>query len=731
MSTTTAQPESDPRKPRLLSSSDGVTVMEDEVHTRAADVVPSSLDEAAGTFEVVASTGAMVRRGGLFADYDEEIVVSEQVFDLTRFVTVGPVLDQHNHWGSVRTILGIVEAAWFEGQKLIARLKFDMADPVAAEIFGKIKRGFIRAVSLGYDAEYERIRAKDREDGGDVDLYRTTRVEPYEISAVLMPADAGAVVRSSSERRRYVIRDAVRSAESSAPKPVEAPAKPSDPGAEVAAGTQRTAGAEPQQTHGGEPAEEIRMSDKTAPVAPEEIQKLQREAVATTLRRVSETRILLRSLSLPEDDAEQLVQTYENDLELRASLTERLHKRAQEQKPVSAAPVTVGEDAIDKIGRAMETAITYRAVRDADATKVRAYEKRSGKRLSPELDEVTSKMARSRLIDLAEHYLELRGFRTRGLTHGQIAELAMRSGGGLQTTSDFPNLPANTANKRLQVGYAEATSPWRNFARRSDRPDFKEFKIVARSNAPRLAPVNEHGEIKRGRYLEGSTFTGQLGTAGVSIGFTRQMLINDDLDAFAQQSLGLGEAAVAYEDDLCFDILTSSDNLNDGTPLFDASRGNIATDAGAPDLNALIHVAKIFAGMTKTVGKSDNNAGTTTIKGGYTLTGFWGSITEMMQIDQVVSAERQPSSPSEAVPRTLQGLATYRDDRLQIETTSPDVWYAVSQRPAFVYGGLQGDPNPRLSMGYELGVDGPVWQLIHDTYVAVEDPQAIVKVPRT
>ena len=88
MSTTTAQPESDPRKPRLLSSSDGVTVMEDEVHTRAADVVPSSLDEAAGTFEVVASTGAMVRRGGLFADYDEEIVVSEQVFDLTRFVTV-------------------------------------------------------------------------------------------------------------------------------------------------------------------------------------------------------------------------------------------------------------------------------------------------------------------------------------------------------------------------------------------------------------------------------------------------------------------------------------------------------------------------------------------------------------------------------------------------------------------------------------------------------------------
>jgi len=758
-SATHNEPETDTRNPRVISSDNGVTVVEDEVHTRAADIRPGSADRAAGTIEVIASTGARVRRMGWSSDYEEELVVNEKVFDLKRFVTVGPVLDQHNHFASVRSILGIVEAAWFEDRKLIARLKFDMADPEAEAVFSKMERGFVRAVSLGYDAEYERIRAKDREDGGTVDLMRSTRVEPYEISAVLMPADAGAIVRSAPERRRYTIRDAVRSDGIAQPDPVEvrtgelavlapAPAEavpasvetapaPQSPEAEVAAGSQRTAGAEPQTTSGGEPAEEIRMSDKTAPVAPEEIQKLQRETVTTTLRRVSETRVTLRSLSLDEADAETLVQTYESDTELRSALLERLAKRAAEAKPVAPAipvpGISAGEDQADKVLRAMEVAIQYRAVQDADPIKVRAFEAKTGKQFAPKLDDTTAKLARSRLIDLASIYLEQRGVRTQSLSHGQIAELAltMRSGGGMHTTGDFPNILANTANKLLAIGYAESQSPWRNFARRRDRPDFKEFKIVRRSGAPRLTPVNEAGEIKRGKYIEGGTFTGQLGTAGVTVGFTRQMLVNDDLDAFSQQSLGLGDSAVAYEDDLLLSILTDTGNLNDGYPLFDASRGNISADAGAPDLNAIIAAAKCFASMTETVGKSDTNAGTTTRKNAFTLVGFWGAITEMLQIDQVIGVQRYPDGPSNAVPRTLQGLPTYRDDRLQIEATSPDHCYAVSNRPVFAYGGLEGDPNPRLSMNYEASVDGAVWQLIHDVYVAVEDPQAIVRIPKS
>ena len=107
-------------------------------------------------------------------------------------------------------------------------------------------------------------------------------------------------------------------------------------------------------------------------------------------------------------------------------------------------------------------------------------------------DDTVKRMARTRLIDLADAYLVARGVRTAGMSIGRIAELAltMRSGGGLGTTSDFPGLLANTANKLLEIGYAESPSPWRQFARRVDRPDFKEFSIVRRSGAPRLTKVN-------------------------------------------------------------------------------------------------------------------------------------------------------------------------------------------------------------------------------------------------
>ena len=56
--------------------------LESPVQTRAADVRPGSWDEAARTVEVIASTGAMVRRYGFMSEYDEEIPVTEQVFDL-------------------------------------------------------------------------------------------------------------------------------------------------------------------------------------------------------------------------------------------------------------------------------------------------------------------------------------------------------------------------------------------------------------------------------------------------------------------------------------------------------------------------------------------------------------------------------------------------------------------------------------------------------------------------
>lgn len=671
------------------------------VQTRAADVRPGSFDAEKRTVEVVASTGAMVKRYGWMGEYDEQLVISEQAVDLRRFTQVGAVLDNHNAYGSSKSVLGVPQRAWIENGQLLAELRFD-TDPASDEVFQKIGRGILRAVSIGYDAEYERIRAKDREDGGERDLYRSTRLEPYEVSVVMMPADVGAVVRSAPEgaTRRYAVRS----------------------------------------------REEMTMSTQAAPQSPtpEERAKIEKGAQARAFERAAATRTLLRNLALDDTKAEALVQAHDDENALRSAVLAMAEERQKNQNiggAGAAVRVEVGRSAADKQTEAMALALMHRTLRSADQKKVRALNEKlkdEGRKdeITPDLgdDDMPRRFMRARLIDLAATFLESRGINTTRMSPNDIALGALHfrgAGGGLATTSDFSAILAAGANKMLAIGYQEVTSPWREFARRVDRPDFKQFSIFRRSGAPNLEVVNEHGEVKRASFNVGTPLTGQLATAGIEVGFTRQMLVNDDLDAFSQQSLGLGESAVRFEDDaIVTDILYGNPTLADGTTFFHTDRGNVSADTGAPDLNALLAVMRLFELMTETIKKAGNNAGTTTRKLMFKLRGFLGASTEIAAIDQILQP-RFPDAAANALPRALTGASTWQDSRLAVEANPPDVWFGISTRNAFVYGGLQGDPSPRLSSMAAASTDGTIWQLIHDWYGAVEDPKAIIRVPKS
>ena len=674
-------------------------------HTRGFDVRPGSLDREAGTVEVIASTGARVRRSGWLDEYEEELVISDTTVDLTRFVTVGPVLDNHSAWGSVLNVLGIVERAWIEDGKLMAKLRFDMADPVAAEVFGKIERGILRAVSLGYDAAYERIRAKDRDDGGDVDLYRSTRLEPYEVSVVTMPADAAATFRSAPEsRKKYPI-------------------------------TTRTR--EPEESTMSERQTETQPS--TAPTqAPDS-----RETLKAGLQRVATVRQQLRALALPEDQAEALVIAHDDDLKLRSAMLTLVEERQRATGAQTIAPtvkVEMGRTSEEKHGDLLGGALLSRALQVSTRAKLEAHNARAAREglevIKAPTDPEMIRAARKPLLMLCEDFLVSRGINTSRMSPNDIASAAIsyRSGvGGLHTTTDFSGLLANTANKILQVGYAEVTSPWRELiGRRNDRPDFKQFSIYRRSAAPNLEIVNEHGEVKTAKYLESGPLTGQLKTAGIQVGMTRQMIVNDDLDAFAEQTLGLGDSAMRFEDDtVIVDLLLGNPTLGDSVAFFATGRGNLATDVGTPDLNALVHVAGLFAKMTETVGKAGNNAGTTTRKISQDVGGFLAGFAEAVAINQLLRPEGYvPTAGTSAIPDFMRGLNAYRDARLQVEATAPDVWFGFSaQRRAIAYGFLAGETGPRLSQMEAAGTDGVVFKLIHDFYAAVADPTAMVRVP--
>lgn len=161
---------------------------------REAEVRAGSLDETDNTIEVIWTTGATVRRiSWLDGEFDEELVVSGKAIRLDRLNAGAPFLDTHDQW-SLSSVIGSVVrgTARIEGGKGLARIKLSSA-PDALDRVARIKEGTVSNISVGY-----RIHAVERKERkGAIALHRVTDWEPWEISAVPIPADPGAQVRAA------------------------------------------------------------------------------------------------------------------------------------------------------------------------------------------------------------------------------------------------------------------------------------------------------------------------------------------------------------------------------------------------------------------------------------------------------------------------------------------------------------------------------------------------------
>jgi ATP-dependent Clp endopeptidase proteolytic subunit ClpP len=146
------------------------------------------------------------------------------------------------------------------------------------------------------------------------------------------------------------------------------------------------------------------------------------------------------------------------------------------------------------------------------------------------------------------------------------------------TTSDFPLLLENVASKALMSGYDSEPATHRAWVRQTDVADFKQQKRVALSEAPNLELINERGEYQHGGMKEkGEGFA--LQTFGKIISLSRQMMINDDLDAFTKIPNALGRSAARLEADKVYGILTANPIMADSKSLFHADHNNLMTAA--------------------------------------------------------------------------------------------------------------------------------------------------------
>ena len=182
--------------------------------------------------------------------------------------------------------------------------------------------------------------------------------------------------------------------------------------------------------------------------------------------------------------------------------------------------------------------------------------------------------------------------RVRGLSRDEIATRA------LHTTSDFPAILAAVTNKTLRDAYEAAPRTFPPIARRATAADFKDMHRLQLGEAPQLEKVNEAGEFKRGSLGEGKE-SYRVETWGKVIGITRQVIINDDLDAFTRIPALFGTAAATLESDVVWGIVTANPNMADGVALFHATHKNLAGTGTALDV---ANLGKARAQMAKQTG---------------------------------------------------------------------------------------------------------------------------------
>lgn len=538
---------------------------------RAAELQIASTNADDRTVDVIWTTGATVQRARWdgwddLTEYDEELIVSGNAVRLDRLNAGAPFLDTH-HGYSLASVLGSVVpgSVRLEGGKGHATIRLTDAEDVAPQV-RKILDKSVRFVSVGYRVHRYDIEKRD----GARELWRAVDWEPYEISAVPMPADAGAVIRSEkgSAPRTF---DCVVTRH-------DVPAAPAAPGQETtmkddlkAVAEQETRAANSDDKDEGKTTTDDKGRERPVgtPEGAPPLTEQQRAALIAAERQRSAGIMGLCARAGLGDRAEAYIERGASLDEVRSelfdALTERSDSYGRRQEQVPASPRGTGERA-EQFRTAVGDAILHRL----DARRPLSDDAREFRGM--------------RTAEIAKLCLERAGLDARGMfPHEAItAALQVRAGVGYHTTSDFALIVSNVMNKTLRQAYEESPRTFTTWARRTTLRDFRPVTRAIGWGAPELLKVNEAAEFQYGT-IRGVGETLVLATYGRIIAFTRQLLVNDDMDALRRMPEKFGAAAADLESDIVYGILLANPAMSDGKALFHADHGNLGTAAVISD----------------------------------------------------------------------------------------------------------------------------------------------------
>jgi len=166
------------------------------------------------------------------------------------------------------------------------------------------------------------------------------------------------------------------------------------------------------------------------------------------------------------------------------------------------------------------------------------------------------------------------------------------------STMSLPGILSNVANKMLLEGYNYIEDAWRKICKIATVNDFKEHSRYRMTGSFTFEKVGADGELKHGKLGE-QTFGQKADTHGIMFALTRQMIINDDLGAFADvpRSIGMG-AAEAIADAVWGLLLSNPNNF-----FSEAHKNTLAGADTVLSVDSLTLAEILFSEQTKPNGR--------------------------------------------------------------------------------------------------------------------------------
>lgn len=512
-----------------------------------AEIATSSFNAEKRTVDVVWSTGARgLRFGWDVGDYYEELSMDAKSVRLDRMNAGASVLNSHQS-RDLSAVIGavVVGTAEVDGKEGRATIVFSERDEVAGFV-KDIAAGVIRFLSVGYNVNRYELVDKVQEGENLIPVYRAVDWEPAEISFVPIPFDAGAQSRSGDGAEKSICVFVNR-------------------GAAAGKGEIMT----PEEIEAQRQAEATRAEN--ARIAKENEDRARAEGARAESQRQADIRTAVRVL--PEDQRAAV----ETELLADAGMTADKARAAVIEKLTAAQPNIRGngqriETVEDERDKWVKGACDWLVLKSGVARSIGD----AGKNLQP------GEFGGMTLLDLAREALQRTGVKHRGMDKMTLVGTAFTNrSGGMNGTSDFAVLLENVMHKIMLAAYATQQDTWTRFCATGSVTDFRAHNRYRMGSFGVLDSLNEQGEFKRKQIPDATKETIQAATKGNIIAITRQAIINDDMNAFAQLAAMLGRAAkLSVEVDVYAALALNSGmgpNLHDGNPIFHASHNNIGT----------------------------------------------------------------------------------------------------------------------------------------------------------